>query len=125
MATKSTSGAIAVALGQVRAGVFSNDEELAAGFLLSEGIVHTRSDLRVIAPCTLPASCRYESVDPISRMTRSTDHRIRIAYILLATGAASEFIWSLDINHTSNRISGALFAVAVAIYFAFNRRNPA
>jgi len=33
-----------------------NDEELAAGFLLSEGIVHTRSDLRAVAPCTLPAS---------------------------------------------------------------------
>jgi formate dehydrogenase assembly factor FdhD len=35
-----------------------NDEELAAGFLLSEGIVRTRADLRAIAPCTLPASHR-------------------------------------------------------------------
>jgi FdhD protein len=33
-----------------------NDEELAAGFLLSEGIARTRADLRAIAPCTLPAS---------------------------------------------------------------------
>ena len=33
-----------------------NDEELAAGFLLSEGIVRTRTDLREIAHCTLPAS---------------------------------------------------------------------
>lgn len=33
-----------------------NDEELAAGFLLSEGIVRMRADLRAIAPCTLPAS---------------------------------------------------------------------
>jgi FdhD protein len=33
-----------------------NDEELAAGFLLSEGIVRMRPDLRAIAPCTLPAS---------------------------------------------------------------------
>ena len=33
-----------------------NDEELAAGFLLSEGIVRTRPDLRTIAPCALPAS---------------------------------------------------------------------
>jgi FdhD protein len=33
-----------------------NDEELAAGFLLSEGIVHTRADLREIVRCTLPAS---------------------------------------------------------------------
>jgi len=33
-----------------------NDEELAAGFLLSEGIVRTRPDLRTIASCALPAS---------------------------------------------------------------------
>lgn len=33
-----------------------NDEELAAGFLLSEGILRTRSDLKEIAHCTLPAS---------------------------------------------------------------------
>lgn len=33
-----------------------NDEELAAGFLLSEGIVRARKDLREISRCTLPAS---------------------------------------------------------------------
>lgn len=33
-----------------------NDEELAAGFLLSEGIVRARADLQGIARCTLPAS---------------------------------------------------------------------
>jgi FdhD protein len=33
-----------------------NDEELAAGFLLSEGIVRERTDLKEIAPCTLPGS---------------------------------------------------------------------
>jgi FdhD protein len=33
-----------------------NDEELAAGFLLSEGIVRARKDLREINRCTLPAS---------------------------------------------------------------------
>ena len=33
-----------------------NDEDLAAGFLLSEGIVRARSDLREIVHCTLPAS---------------------------------------------------------------------
>jgi FdhD protein len=33
-----------------------NDEELAAGFLLSEGIVHTRRDLGEITRCLLPAS---------------------------------------------------------------------
>lgn len=33
-----------------------NDEELAAGFLLSEGIVRARNDLREINRCMLPAS---------------------------------------------------------------------
>ena len=33
-----------------------NDEELAAGFLLSEGIVRKRADLKEIAHCALPAS---------------------------------------------------------------------
>jgi FdhD protein len=33
-----------------------NDEELAAGFLLSEGIVRKRADLKEIAHCTLPVS---------------------------------------------------------------------
>jgi FdhD protein len=33
-----------------------NDEELAAGFLLSEGIVRKRTDLKEIVHCTLPAS---------------------------------------------------------------------
>lgn len=33
-----------------------NDEELAAGFLLSEGIVRARNDLREIGRCPLPAS---------------------------------------------------------------------
>jgi FdhD protein len=33
-----------------------NDEELAAGFLLSEGILRTRADLREISRCVLPAS---------------------------------------------------------------------
>jgi FdhD protein len=33
-----------------------NDEELAAGFLLSEGVVRARADLKEIAHCTLAAS---------------------------------------------------------------------
>src|SRR6476620_11608451 len=33
-----------------------NDEELAAGFLLSEGIVRNRADLHGISPCTSPNS---------------------------------------------------------------------
>src|SRR6266404_615601 len=33
-----------------------NDEELVAGFLLSEGIVRTRSDIAAIVPCALSAS---------------------------------------------------------------------
>ena len=33
-----------------------NDEELAAGFLLSEAIVHARADLREVVHCPLPAS---------------------------------------------------------------------
>src|SRR5947207_7701141 len=33
-----------------------NDEELVAGFLLSEGIIRTRADIAAIAPCPLPGS---------------------------------------------------------------------
>ena len=33
-----------------------HDEELAAGFLLSEGLIRTRGDLRELAHCTLPNS---------------------------------------------------------------------
>ena len=33
-----------------------NDEELAAGFLLSEGVVRARADLKEVAPCTLATS---------------------------------------------------------------------
>jgi FdhD protein len=33
-----------------------NDEELAAGFLLSEGIIRAHADLREIVRCTMPAS---------------------------------------------------------------------
>jgi FdhD protein len=33
-----------------------NDAELVAGFLLSEGIIRTPSDITTIAPCALPAS---------------------------------------------------------------------
>jgi FdhD protein len=33
-----------------------NDVELVAGFLLSEGIIRTRSDITTIGPCVLPAS---------------------------------------------------------------------
>jgi FdhD protein len=55
-----------------------NDEELAAGFLLSEGIVRTRADLKEIAPCTLPASLGNIlniTLAPTAKFTPAAAHR--------------------------------------------------
>lgn len=55
-----------------------NDVELGAGFLLSEGIIRTRTDLLEIAPCTLPASLDNVlnvSLAESARFTPSTVHR--------------------------------------------------
>jgi FdhD protein len=55
-----------------------NDAELAAGFLLSEGIVRTRADLREIAPCTLPASLGNViniTLSATAKFTPGTAHR--------------------------------------------------
>jgi FdhD protein len=55
-----------------------NDEELAAGFLLSEGIVHARADLREIAPCELPASLGNilnVTLSPKVKFNPTTAHR--------------------------------------------------
>ncbi len=55
-----------------------NDEELAAGFLLSEGILRERSDLREIARCTLPASLGNVlniTLAPTAKFTPSAAHR--------------------------------------------------
>jgi FdhD protein len=55
-----------------------NDAELAAGFLLSEGIVRTRADLREISPCTLPASLGNVlnvTLSDSARFTPGTAHR--------------------------------------------------
>ncbi|MEN3369168.1 MAG: FdhD protein [Verrucomicrobiota bacterium] len=55
-----------------------NDEELSAGFLLSEGIVRTRADLRAIAPCTLPASLGNViniEIAPTVKFTPAAAHR--------------------------------------------------
>jgi FdhD protein len=55
-----------------------NDAELAAGFLLSEGIVRARADLREISPCTLPASLGNVlnvTLSDTARFTPGTAHR--------------------------------------------------
>jgi FdhD protein len=55
-----------------------NDEELAAGFLLSEGIVHRRADLKEIAPCILPASLGNilnVTLAPAAKFTPAAAHR--------------------------------------------------
>ena len=55
-----------------------NDEELAAGFLLSEGILRTRSDLREISRCPLPASLGNVlniTLAPTTKFTPAPTHR--------------------------------------------------
>ena len=55
-----------------------NDEELAAGFLLSEGILRARADLREIARCTLPASrgnVLNVTLAATAKFTPATAHR--------------------------------------------------
>ena len=55
-----------------------NDEELAAGFLLSEGIVRERADLREIAHCLLPASLGNilnVSLSPTVKFSPAAAHR--------------------------------------------------
>jgi len=55
-----------------------NDEELAAGFLLSEGIVRVREDLKEIAHCTLPASLGNIlniTLAPTAKFTPAAAHR--------------------------------------------------
>jgi FdhD protein len=55
-----------------------NDEELAAGFLLSEGIVRAREDLKEIAHCTLPASLGNVlnvALAPAAKFTPAAAHR--------------------------------------------------
>ena len=55
-----------------------NDEELAAGFLLSEAIVRERADVREIAPCTLPASLGNVlnvTLAPTVKFTPAAAHR--------------------------------------------------
>lgn len=55
-----------------------NDEELAAGFLLSEGILRTRADLREITRCTLSASLGNVlnvTLAPTAKFTPAAAHR--------------------------------------------------
>jgi FdhD protein len=55
-----------------------NDEELAAGFLLSEGIVRAREDLKEIAHCTLPTSLGNVlniTLAPTVKFTPAAAHR--------------------------------------------------
>ena len=55
-----------------------NDEELATGFLLSEGIVRTRADLREISPCPPPASLGNVlniTLSPTAKFTPGAAHR--------------------------------------------------
>lgn len=55
-----------------------NDEELAAGFLLSEGIIRARADLKEIVHCTLPASLGNIlniALAPTAKFTPAAAHR--------------------------------------------------
>lgn len=61
----------------------------------------------------------------LNRMSKKTALQIRIAYIGLVAGASAQLVWAFDFNYTANRISGSIFAVAVALFLWLNRRQPA
>lgn len=74
------------------------------------------------------ASCLYilgYSLSALNRMSGKTQLKVRVAHLLLCAGAAAAFVWSWDFGYTANRISGSFLAIAIAIYLATNRRNPA
>lgn len=74
------------------------------------------------------AACLYilsYSLTALNRMSSATQLRVRLAHVLLCGGAASAFVWSFDFGYTANRISGSFLAIAIAVYLATNRRNPA
>lgn len=74
------------------------------------------------------AACIYIlsiGLGALNRMSKATNYKVRIAHLALVAGAASQLVWPLDFGHMPNRIAGALFTVAVALFLSFNRRRTA
>jgi len=60
-----------------------------------------------------------EGVIALNRMSRRTAHGIRLAYLVLTTGAVAAVTSSLG----ASNIFECLFAVGVALYLALDRRK--
>jgi hypothetical protein len=67
----------------------------------------------------------FGSLCALNRMDKTTDYKVRVAYLALVAGAGSQLVWALDLGHFPSRVSGALFTVAVALFMWLNRRRPA
>lgn len=74
-----------------------------------------------IAVALAAAVILFYSVATLNRMTPKTDHRIRLAFVLLASGAFGELVAIFQLNHSPG-VAETLFMLGNAMLSFFCRR---